>query len=210
MIKSKTPEYRAWQDMLQRCNNPKSQSYKDYGARGVSVCERWLAFDSFIEDMGPRPDGRSLDRINNDGNYEPSNCRWADLTTQNRNTRRSTSRNSGVYFEKASGKWVAGIVVKRRSLRIGTFDSEESAIEARAKAKVEYWDGAKEPPRRGTQKNNRSGYVGVYEYKKYGTWTAYYGSKSNRVHIGSFPSAEQAHAARVNWLTAHGIKQEEA
>lgn len=78
------PLYNVWCTMKERCSNPNSQKYKDYGARGITVCERWkLSYQDFVDDMGPRPsDHHSIDRIDNDGNYEPSNCRWADAKTQ--------------------------------------------------------------------------------------------------------------------------------
>jgi hypothetical protein len=80
--------YRCWQDMKQRCYNTNAQQYKNYGQRGIVVCDRWLAgFEFFFEDMGERPEGMSLDRINTNGNYEPSNCRWATLLEQNNNKR---------------------------------------------------------------------------------------------------------------------------
>lgn len=80
-------EYRAWVHMRQRCNNPNNPGYLDYGGRGIRVCDRWNKFENFLTDMGERPEDRSLDRINNDGNYEPSNCRWATRKTQNNNKR---------------------------------------------------------------------------------------------------------------------------
>lgn len=84
-----TKEYRTWQDMLNRCRNPSVQSYIRYGARGIITCERWNNFINFYEDMGDKPDGYSLDRIDSNGNYEPSNCRWIPLAEQQKNTSRN-------------------------------------------------------------------------------------------------------------------------
>ena len=85
-----TKEYKAWQHMKDRCYNWNDKRYLDYGGRGIIVCDRWLnSFENFIDDMGFCPDGYSLDRINPNGNYEPSNCRWADKITQANNKRRS-------------------------------------------------------------------------------------------------------------------------
>lgn len=81
-------EYRSWSSMKERCNNPNSISWKYYGARGITVCERWFKFENFLADMGPRPQGTTLDRFpNKDGNYEPGNCRWATATEQRANRR---------------------------------------------------------------------------------------------------------------------------
>lgn len=81
--------YRAWTGMLARCRNKNCPSYPIYGGRGIKVCERWHSFKNFWTDMGDRPFGKTLDRINNDGNYEPGNVRWASRAEQNRNTRRN-------------------------------------------------------------------------------------------------------------------------
>lgn len=85
-----TPEYKAWSSMKQRCYNPKSSRYDRYGGRGIKVCDRWLnSFESFFDDMGKRPKGFSIERVDCDGDYEPSNCIWASAKTQAVN--RSTS-----------------------------------------------------------------------------------------------------------------------
>jgi hypothetical protein len=83
----RSAEYRIWANMKTRCQTPSTPAYKWYGARGIRVCERWQKFENFYFDMGSRPHNKSLDRINNDGDYEPGNCRWADRVTQGNNTR---------------------------------------------------------------------------------------------------------------------------
>ena len=83
-----TIEYHSWRGMKARCTNPNEPSYNHYGGRGITVCESWLtSFEQFLSDMGNCPAGYSIDRIDNSGNYEPSNCRWTDNLTQGRNRR---------------------------------------------------------------------------------------------------------------------------
>ncbi len=124
----KTPTYNTWYSMLERCRNPKNASWRNYGARGIRVCERWHELANFIADMGMRPDGKTIDRIDPNGNYEPGNCRWADADVQQR-----TKRNVVCSYEFAqrirSGEF-AGLTNKAIAKIVGCDPSTISRIKS--------------------------------------------------------------------------------
>lgn len=124
--------YRTWNAMRQRCNNPHDKNYKNYGGRGITVCERWDNFALFVEDMGEKPTPKhTLDRYpNNDGNYEPSNVRWATRIEQAANQRLRKNNPSGyrgVGWDKQRQKWVVYYFGKYN----GRFATKEEAIAKR-------------------------------------------------------------------------------
>lgn len=128
---SSSSEYHIWRTMLARCTNPKTSSYQHYGGKGVSVCPRWMSFENFYADMGARPSsGHSIDRIDNDGNYQPDNCRWATMSQQARNTRRQ--RNDGWCIEKVGGSYVVRVTpLGGVQTYIGSFRRRDDAVRAR-------------------------------------------------------------------------------
>ena len=128
--------------MLARCYNPKNPKYGLYGAKGVRVCARWFySFDNFLEDVGNRPDGYSLDRKDPTKGYSKDNCRWADIKTQSRNKINTTSSSGsrGVKWRKNRNRWISYIYVEGEFKYLGSFIDKEAALRARMQADRLYY-----------------------------------------------------------------------
>lgn len=140
---SKHKMYNTWTDMIRRCNDPEHWAYEYYGGRGISVCEVWVSslkdFIQWSELQDNYGKGSfTLDRIDVNGNYEPSNCRFASKSTQSLNRRGNTNNSSGYHgvSARSNGKWRARITKDYKVINLGTFERLEDAVEARQIAEI--------------------------------------------------------------------------
>lgn len=142
---TKHPLYSTWRSMLARCYNQKNSNYHNYGGRGITVCDRWLEKDgliNFIKDMGERPDGLSLDRVDNNGNYTPENCRWASKSLQHFNKRQKDGKELPkgircITLKNGESRYTAYITCKGVVKFLGYFQTIEDALTARRVAELE-------------------------------------------------------------------------
>ena len=114
-----TPTRMAWKAMKRRCTDKGQDAYPFYGGRGITYCSRWELYGNFLEDMGEKPEGTSLDRINNDGNYTPDNCRWAEREVQAYNKRTYSSNKTGikgVAWHERDRRWIVRISVNNKKI----------------------------------------------------------------------------------------------
>lgn len=139
--------YSVWEHMMQRCNNPKNKNYRNYGGRGIQVCDRWSddlkGFIYFLGDMGDRPsEYHSIDRINTNGNYDPDNCRWSTSSEQAYNRRVRSDNKSGVpgvNWEDRLGKWKVTITKHPDRHYLGVYQDFKEAVSIRKQAEIDYW-----------------------------------------------------------------------
>lgn len=122
--------YNTWKGMRERCHNRKHQMFYLYGGRGITVCERWDSFKNFIIDMGIKPSGKQIDRIDSDKNYSPDNCRWVTQSQNNANRRCYSKSGFKNVFVRPSGRYAAHIREDGVDVIIGTFDTAEDAARA--------------------------------------------------------------------------------
>ena len=143
---TESPTYSTWLSMKERCTNKNSPSYPHYGAKGVVVCERWLhSFKNFLEDMGERPEGMTLNRVGSVPIYSKETCEWATYSVQGYDQKMKPSNTSGKtgVSETKYGRWVAYIDCESR-IHLGTYRTIEEAIKVREDAELEYYGWIKE------------------------------------------------------------------
>lgn len=135
---SNSSELHIWRGIMQRCNNLNHKQYSDYGGRGITVCKRWEKFENFYNDMGNKPKGLSIDRIDNDKGYSPENCRWANNSQQNFNKRMPKNNTSGMKGVgiTSSGKYQVVIKVNKVFHNLGLYDKFEDACNARIAGEI--------------------------------------------------------------------------
>jgi hypothetical protein len=133
--------YNTWRAMIRRCTNPKDKDYPRYGGKGVTVCQEWLEYANFAKDVGEPSGDETLDRVDVYGNYEPNNCRWAGIKTQNRNVRVRPDSSTGFtgVSKTGSGRFIAKISVGKNAYYSKVYLTLEEAAEARKELERKHW-----------------------------------------------------------------------
>lgn len=132
---TRTPAYNSWRAMRARCEDPRNEKFPEYGGRGIRVCKRWKKFENFLADMGARPPNHTLDRIDVNGDYKPSNCRWATPAAQTANRRRTVSWGGvATIKEIARTRGIPRTSLNKAFLRLRDMDAAITYCEARLKA----------------------------------------------------------------------------
>lgn len=193
------PLYTTWAGMFSRCENKADPSYRNYGARGITVSRRWYCFDTFLADLGPRPSPKhSLDRIDNSKGYGKNNCRWATRSEQMLNRRKfKGSKLKSVGVTVKDGAFVARIEVLGKRHVVGYFKTEKKAAEEREKfkRKLKFDPSASVPVV--ARSNSRTGVRGVTPHVD-GGFTARVTINGVRHYLGYFQSIKEAQSAIRN------------
>lgn len=184
---SRLPEYGIWQAMKNRCNRPATRYYENYGGRGIKVCDRWMhSVVNFIDDMGLRPTStHSIERIDNDGNYEPSNCRWATAAEQ------ASNKRSNRYITVNGRRMTLAEAARQKGIKRGTFATR---IYRGGLSPYEALTYSKPPS------INPSGMKGVYFLQSSRKWLAQVRVDGKTRHVGVYQSAEEARSGRDEYL----------
>ena len=203
----KHPLYVMWCGLFARCENPKNPNYRNYGRRGIKVCRRWYEFKDFLKDMGPRPSPKhSIDRINNDGNYEPKNCRWGTRSEQMLNRRKFSNNSTGTTGIHKHGKsWQARIDIDKTRYVIGYFKTKREAVAARTTFDKLYAtspEAAFATIRTGEARwNSQTKERGINPHAD-GGYVVRITVKSKRIYVGYFQELSEAIRARDSAIKA--------
>lgn len=186
---SLTPIYKIWNGAKGRCTNPNNDRYSSYGGRGITMCDRWLnSFENFLADMGERPEEMSLDRIDVDGNYEPSNCRWATAKEQSNNLRVQKERG-GSLQELADKSGLPATTIQTRLSRGWSLEKALTTPMCQGKKEQTYGQSTK------LSISNSSGVRGVHQKKRDGRWCVQLRVEGKVRNYGTFGTFEEAELA---------------
>lgn len=159
LCKNNPKEWNSYRSMKNRCLCKTDKNYARWGGKGITICDRWLerpnGFQNFLNDMGPRPPHTTLDRIDNTGDYEPSNCRWATVHEQRANTGQMQNRIAGVHYIKARSRWEANIKIGDMRLT-KSFLTKEEAISQRKEWEKEFLSNCREDRQEGQAPSEES------------------------------------------------------
>ena len=131
--------YRSWHKLKQRCLNKNNSHYHRYGGRGIGLCEKWLTFEGFLEDMQERPIGTSIERINNEMGYFKENCKWANVSTQSTNRRRAIKSELPRGVSTSGNRYRSFITINYKQYHLGCFKTKEDAHQEYCKIALEWW-----------------------------------------------------------------------
>ena len=201
----KHPNYQAWANMKSRCNNKNRVQYEDWGGRGISYCDRWKDFSNFCEDMGIKPKGLTIERIDNDGNYEPGNCKWATIHEQGQNKRvyKTNALGQNGTFKKRERFIVAKNWNNRKYKIAGSFETKEFAQKAQDELvgllQAGDYCGARKMCKRKARYDSTTGIRGISITDK-GAYIVRWTENGERHYLGHYKDLEKAKEVLKTWV----------